>query len=291
MDKVDETVHDVNNLYNLATSLATSLSYYQVILHIRSVLANKQDSLSYIRTVCMHIMDYINAATTGKLSPHILLITDLKQMLSHIEETLPPTMHLPVSSEDTLCFYHYLHTHILIVNQQFLLLIDVPTQDCSQQLSIFKIFTLDIPHGNFTACYDVNTPYLGITQDETMAVEISQHQFCICQEANGQFCNIHAPFQQLAYPPSCITALYTTNTVSISTRCSLQIRKTQNISIPSQMALNVWILTTAPFALTTAITLICLGETTRPSMSSDYHLLVVLHHQIFICHHDTNISI
>ena len=40
MDKVDKTVHDVNNLYNLTTSLATILSYYQLILHIRSVLAN-----------------------------------------------------------------------------------------------------------------------------------------------------------------------------------------------------------------------------------------------------------
>ena len=59
-----------------------------------------------------------------------------------------------------------------------------------------------------------------------MVVEISQHQFSICQEANGQFCNIHAPFQPLANPPSCITALYAKNTASISTRCSLQIRKT-----------------------------------------------------------------
>ena len=96
-----------------------------------------------------------------------------------------------------------------------------------------------------------------------MAVEISQHQFCICQEANGQFCNIHAPFQPLANPPSCITALYAKNTASISTRCSLQIRKTQNISIPSQIAPNVWILTTAPPAIITAIILICPGETMK----------------------------
>ena len=70
----------------------------------------------------MHTMDYVDAATSGTLSPHILPIADLKQMLSHIEETLPPTMHLPVSSEDTLHFYRYLHTHVLIVNRQFLLL-------------------------------------------------------------------------------------------------------------------------------------------------------------------------
>ena len=74
-------------------------------------------------------MDYIDAATSGTLSPHILPIMDLKKMLSHIEETLPSTLHLPVSSEDTLHFYQYLFMHVLIANKQFLLLIDVPIQD------------------------------------------------------------------------------------------------------------------------------------------------------------------
>ena len=137
--------------YNLISTLATSLSHHQIVLYIRSVLANLQDSQSYIKTVSTHTMDYIDAAyTMGTLSLHILSIMDLKKMLSHIEETLPSTLHLPVSSEDTLHFYHYLHTHVLIANKQFLLLINVPIQDWSQQLSIYKIFTLDIPHGNFT---------------------------------------------------------------------------------------------------------------------------------------------
>ena len=77
--------------------------------------------------------------------------------------------------------------------EQFL---DVPIQDQSQ-LSIYKILTLDISHGNFTAHYDINTHYLRIIQDETMKVEISPCQFRICQEANGQFHNIPTPFQPL----------------------------------------------------------------------------------------------
>ena len=40
MDKVDETSKDVNNLYNLTTLLASSISYQQLVLYIRSVLAN-----------------------------------------------------------------------------------------------------------------------------------------------------------------------------------------------------------------------------------------------------------
>ena len=40
MDKVDENAWDVNNLFNITTSLATSLSYHQIVLYIRTVLAN-----------------------------------------------------------------------------------------------------------------------------------------------------------------------------------------------------------------------------------------------------------
>ena len=81
--------------------------------------------------VSAHTMDYIDAATSGILSPHILLVMDLQKMLSHISEALPSMLHLPVSPDDTLHFYRYLVTYILIENKQFLLLIDVPIQDRS----------------------------------------------------------------------------------------------------------------------------------------------------------------
>ena len=81
---------------------------------------------------------------------------------------------------------------------------------------IYKVFTLDIPHGNFTAHYNIITKYLGIAKDETMAVELSTTQFHVCQAANGQFCNIYTPFQPLANPPTCTSALYVRNLASIS---------------------------------------------------------------------------
>ena len=132
MDKVDETSQDISNLYNLTTSLTTSISFHQLILHIMSVFANLCNSLDYIRKVSTHTMDYIDVATSGTLSPYILPVMDLQKMLLHIEETLPSMLHLPISSDDTLHFYRYLHTHILIASKQFLLLIDVPIQDRSQ---------------------------------------------------------------------------------------------------------------------------------------------------------------
>ena len=116
MDAVRATSHDINNLYNLTMSLATSINFHQLILHIRSVFANLHDSLNYIQMISTLTMDYIDAATSGTLSPHVLPVVDLQRMLEHIADTLPPTLHLSISPEDTLHFYRYLHTHTLIEN-------------------------------------------------------------------------------------------------------------------------------------------------------------------------------
>ena len=73
-----------------------------------------------MREVAIHTMDYLDAATTGILSLHVLPVEDLREMLSHIKEMLPSTMHLPISSEEALHFNRYLCTHILIADEQFL---------------------------------------------------------------------------------------------------------------------------------------------------------------------------
>ena len=167
-----------------------------------------------MREVTIHTMDYIDAATTGRLSLHVFPASDLREMLLHIEEILPNTMHLPISSEDALHFYRYLHTHVLIADEQFLLLINVPIQDCTQ-LEIYEVFNLAIPHGNFSACYNINNRYLGIMHDETKAVEFSEDQLKICQKANRQFCSLNTPLLPLTNPPTCISALYAKDKASI----------------------------------------------------------------------------
>ena len=152
MDAVERTHQDINMLYNITSSLYTSLNYQQIVLHIYSILANLRDSLYYMRQVVIHVMDYIDAATTGILSAHVFPLEDLQKMFIHIEETLPSTMHLLVSSDDALHFYRYPCTHISIGDKQFLLLIDVPMQDQAQQLEMYQVFNLVMPHRNISAC-------------------------------------------------------------------------------------------------------------------------------------------
>ena len=142
----------------------------------------------------VHTMDYVDAATTNILSPDIIPVKELKGMLRHIESQLPSIMHLPISLDNTLHFYRYLKTHVLIAKEQFLLLLDLPIQDRAQQLQIYKIFNLPVPHGNMSARYKTNDKYIGITYDKTQAVVIIEQQYSTCLHANGQFCKVDAPF-------------------------------------------------------------------------------------------------
>ena len=248
------TSQDINNLYNLTTSLAASINFNQIILHIRSVFANLQDSLHYLCTVSTHTMDYIDAATSGILSSNVLPVADLQKMLQPIADTLPPT---PISPEDTLHFYRYLCTHVLIENKQFLLLVDIPIQDRACQITIHQVFTLDILHGNYSAHYDINTRYFRVTTDATMGLELSTAQFQTCQQANGQFCHSSTPFQPLANPLTCIAALYAKSKACITSKWSLQLCKTTTTTLPTQITPDVWIFTTTAMTPVTTISLIC----------------------------------
>ena len=113
---------------------------------------------------------------------------------------------------------------------------------------------------NYSAHYDVHTKYFGVTKDATMAVELSTTQFQACQQANGQFCCFSTPFQPLANPPTCIAALYAKIKTGIASKCSLQTCKTTASNLPTQIAPDVWILTTLTTAPINTMTLICLEK-------------------------------
>ena len=147
-EMVQRTYNNVTTLFNITSLIYTHIKYQQMLLHICSILSNLRASLYYMRQIAMYAMDYIEAASTSILSPHIFPVEDLREMLMHIEAELPSTMHLPVSLDDTLHFYLYLCTHILVAEDHFLLLIDVPIQDKAQQLDIYQVFNLFIPRGN-----------------------------------------------------------------------------------------------------------------------------------------------
>ena len=72
MDALQRSNEDLNSLFNIAEALTQSIRYQQMYIYLCTILAYLRDSLTYIRQVAIHTMDYVGAATTNILSPEIL---------------------------------------------------------------------------------------------------------------------------------------------------------------------------------------------------------------------------
>ena len=103
---------DIRALFNITNQLATQVQVQNIVLYLRAMLANLRDCFHFMKQLANHILGYIDTATTGTLTPHLIPMPDLQQMLYQIESELPPNMHLPIQSSDPLHFYRYLRTHV-----------------------------------------------------------------------------------------------------------------------------------------------------------------------------------
>ena len=255
---------DIRALFNITNQLATHVQVQNIVLHLRAMLTNLRDCLHFMKQLANHVLEYIDTTTTGILKPHLIPVPDLQQMLYQIESELSPNMHLLILSSDPLHFYRYLRTHILVEENQFLLLIDVPIQDRAQQIQIYQIINLPVPVRNYSMRYTMDTKYLGVTYDRTKATDIPEEQFKLCKEANRQFCPLTTPLQPLTNPPSCVAALYTKNSREIDCLCELTTKTQPELYLPIPLASNVWAIISSPFKQQPPVTVIC---STRPTTS------------------------
>ena len=95
---------DMNILLNVTDVLMHHLRYHQIYMYACTISAYLRDCLTYMRQAATHILDSVDAAMTNILSPEILLLKKLGTMLRYMETQLPPIMHLPISSDNTLHF-------------------------------------------------------------------------------------------------------------------------------------------------------------------------------------------
>ena len=247
LKELTKSNEDIKALFNITNQLATQVQVQNIVLHLRAMLTNLRDCLHFMKKLANHILEYIDTATTCTLTPHLIPVPDLQKMLYQIESELPPNMHLPIPSSDPLHFYRYLWSHVLVEENQFLLLIDVPIQDGAQQIQIYKIINLPVPVGNYSRRYTIDNKYLGVTYDRTKAMDIPEDQFKLCKEANGQFCALTTPLQPLTNPPSCVAALYAKNSQEIDHLCELTAKTQPELYLPIPLASNMWAIISSPF--------------------------------------------
>ena len=77
MDTLQRSNEDLDRIINITEVLTQHVRYQQMYIYMHTILAYLRDSLTCVRQVAIHIMDYMDAATTNVLSPDILPVADL----------------------------------------------------------------------------------------------------------------------------------------------------------------------------------------------------------------------
>ena len=169
--------------------------------------------------------------------------------------------------------------------KQFLLLIGIPIQDRSWQITTYEVLTLSILHGNYSACYNTDTQVFRHHQRWNHGSRTLHYPGLSLLGSKWPILHHNHAFPAFSKP----THLYAKTTVDITSKCSLQIWKTSGINLPTQVAPDVWILITPLAASTNTITLILSREShrdyhntktsthTKATHGLQYHLIKLLH--------------
>ena len=65
IDALQRSNKDLNRLFSITEVLTQCIRYQQMYIYMHTILAYLRDSLIYMRQVVIHMMDYLDAATTN----------------------------------------------------------------------------------------------------------------------------------------------------------------------------------------------------------------------------------
>ena len=83
LKELTKSNEDIRALFNITNQLATQVQVQNIMLHLRAMLANLRDCLHFMKQLANHVLEYIDTATTGTLTPHLIPVPDLQKMLLH----------------------------------------------------------------------------------------------------------------------------------------------------------------------------------------------------------------
>ena len=80
LKELTKSNEDIRALFNITNQLATQVQVQNIVLHLRAMLANLRDCLYFMKQLANHVLEYIDTATTGTLTRHLIPVSDLQKM-------------------------------------------------------------------------------------------------------------------------------------------------------------------------------------------------------------------
>jgi len=232
-----DAIIDLNlKLYAMNITINRLMISIRGIQITASLLGDVRTGLAQIRTgiLMLHnnvqqVEEILRVIATHKANPLFLPPIKLQQLLIKVQAHIRDHTRLELPKnpeEDIWLYYQFISLNAIVLEDCLILIISIPLLDNTMHVDLYRAYSLPALHPdlNMEYTYDLENPYVGITDTGIFAILPSTEEVQLCKASSGYYCY----FKQALYPTKnnnwCIYALFTDNKTAIEQYCPVKIK-------------------------------------------------------------------
>jgi len=238
--------HSMNTVSEGLKVLEFSKNFLLAMLQVRNRLATMRDGLDNLSLDLIKIHQYMLSLTTHKVTPNLIPPTDLRSILSSVEEKLRmnPKLSLPISQKaDIWSYYQFLKINAFVHQDMLIVILILPLIDKDLEFNLFKAHSLPLLHPELKKVfsYEIKNPYIAIRSDGSYLTIPLHDDILTCTISAGHFCNLNTPLYPTKSTKECVYHLLMNDKGNIKEYCKINIENyMQDTAINLEQ--NIWAL-------------------------------------------------
>ena len=223
-----------------------SRNFIYAMLQIRNKLALMRDGMDNLRQDLSKIHEYMTSLTSHKVTPNLIPPSDLREILSDVEEKLKanPKLALPQTEEKKIwSYYQFLKLDAFVHQEMLIVILILPLIDKDLQFDLFRAHNLPLLHPQLKKVftYSLESTYIAIRSDGNYLTLPLHDDILMCTISAGHFCRLNTPLYPVKDTKLCVFHLLMNNEDKITDNCKLNVDDyTHDIAI--NLEHNTWAL-------------------------------------------------
>ena len=239
--EVQENRNAINQLMKITTALGAKVQtddFYirvfllpmQRFLYIYSQMTTNVEKIKQIldieTTLVETMKQKISHLTLNRLSPIILPVEDLKEILIAIDDEIPDHLMLPHDPHEKPWYYYtILSSTTIAFDDKMVITVNIPLLDASRAFTVVEAINLPVPFppSIVTAIYELEFEHFSVSADKKQYTIMTVEDLIRCRQPGLNFCPLTSAEYETSQHEYCVSALYRKNVKEIRKFCKTSV--------------------------------------------------------------------
>jgi len=207
-------------LQNVFDEVTTKLQYTHTALELHSAFHVLMTALDSLTEMLGRLSSQISDLNKGTLPYDLVPPQVMRNLLTDIQEHLPPTLALPYPVGQVSMYYKTLPAVLVPGRNKFHVLTSIPLAHTNAEYDLYKVVQVPVPlQVEKALMYEVEANFLGVTPDKSSYTLLTDFEAAQCQHDSFDYCPLSNPSLDSDLNPSCIMSLFGQQSDLIKANC------------------------------------------------------------------------